>query len=95
MGAFRRVERFETLQRIGKKADLRNAQMLPGNIEHPGEVKEHKLKHTLAHAGIGQLYVVVVRSPVGKKADSLLEPRMTYDSSFFLGLQQSSITTFC
>lgn len=49
MGAFRRVERFETLQRIEKKADLRNAQVLPGNIEHPGEVKEHKLKH----AGLG------------------------------------------
>lgn len=72
MGAFRRVERFETLQRTGKKADLRNAQVLPGNIEQPGEVKEHKLKHTIAHAGIGKLHAVVVKSPVGTQERKLI-----------------------
>lgn len=66
MGAFRRVERLEILQRIGKKADLRNAQVLPGNTEPSGEVKEHKLKH----AGIGKFYAVVVRSPVGTREES-------------------------
>lgn len=40
MGALKGVKRFETLQRIRKRADLRNVQVLPGNIEDSDELKQ-------------------------------------------------------
>ena len=40
MGALGRVERFETVQRIRKRADLKNAEVLPGNTEDSGQLKK-------------------------------------------------------
>lgn len=45
------MEGCGTLQRTGKRADPRNAQVLPGNIEDPGEFKDQEPKHTLVHSG--------------------------------------------
>lgn len=52
MGALRR-EKFEVMQTMGKRPNLRNAQVLLGSIEDPSELKVQELRQTPVHTGSG------------------------------------------